>query len=141
MLARRLTTILPALRLAEALETTRIHSVAGLTGARTAVVTTRPCRAPHHTISAVGLIGGGQVPLPGDVSLAHHGFLFLDEQPAFRRQVLEVLRQPLGGWRDDDCSGLSVDNVTYAFCEGQSGSSCSCRLHPHHQSHQLMQIN
>ena len=95
MLARRLTTILPAMRLAEALETTRIHRVAGLTGARTAVVTTRPCRAPHHTISDVGLIGGGQVPMPGEVLLAHHGILFLDELPEFRRHVLEVLRQPL----------------------------------------------
>ena len=94
-MARRLTTILPAMRVAEALETTRIHSVAGLTGARTALVTMRPCRAPHHTISDVGLIGGGQVPLPGDVSLAHHGILFLDELPEFRRHVLEVLRQPL----------------------------------------------
>jgi magnesium chelatase family protein len=68
--------------LAEALETTRIPRVAGLTGARTALVTTRPFRAPHHTISEVGLIGGGQVPLPGEVSRAHHGILLLDERPA-----------------------------------------------------------
>ncbi|MGH8068338.1 MAG: YifB family Mg chelatase-like AAA ATPase [Candidatus Entotheonellia bacterium] len=95
MLARRLTTILPDMTLPEAIETTRIHSVAGLTGDRTAFVTTRPFRAPHHTISDVGLIGGGQVPLPGEVSLAHHGILFLDELPEFRRHVLEVLRQPL----------------------------------------------
>ena len=98
MLARRLTTILPAMTLAEAIETTRIHSVAGLTGLtgdRTAWVTTRPCRAPHHTISDAGLIGGGQVPMPGEVSLAHNGILFLDELPEFRRHVLEVLRQPL----------------------------------------------
>ena len=95
MLARRLTTILPAMTLAEAIETTRIHSVAGLTGDRTALVTTRPFRAPHHTISDVGLIGGGHVPMPGEVSLAHNGVLFLDERPEFRRQVLEVLRQPL----------------------------------------------
>jgi magnesium chelatase family protein len=95
MLARRLTTILPAMTLAEAIDTTRIHSVAGLTGDRTAFVTRRPCRAPHHTISDVGLIGGGQVPMPGEVSLAHHGMLFLDELPEFRRHVLEVLRQPL----------------------------------------------
>src|SRR5688572_3907978 len=81
--------------LAEALETTRIHRVAGLTGARTAVVTARPFRAPQHTISDVGLIGGGQVPLPGEVSRAHHGILFLDEWPECRRHVLEVLRQPL----------------------------------------------
>jgi magnesium chelatase family protein len=95
MLARRLTTILPAMTLAEAIETTRIHRVAGLTGARTAWVTTRPFRAPHHTLSDAGLIGGGQVPLPGEVSLAHHGILFLDELSEFRRHVLEVLRQPL----------------------------------------------
>jgi magnesium chelatase family protein len=77
LLARQLTTILPAMTLAEALETTRIHRVAGLTGARTAVVTTRPFRAPHHTISDVGLIGGGHVPMPGDVSLASQGSLAL----------------------------------------------------------------
>jgi magnesium chelatase family protein len=95
MLARRLATILPAMSLAEALETTHIHSVAGRTGDRTALVTTRPFRAPHHTISDVGLIGGGAVPMPGEVSLTHNGVLFLDELPEFRRHVLEVLRQPL----------------------------------------------
>src|SRR5262244_1805953 len=95
MLARRLTTTLPAMTLAEAIETTRIHRVAGLTRGRTAVVTTRPFRAPHHTISDVGLIGGGQRPMPGEVSLAHHGLLFLDGRPEFKRHVLEVLRQPL----------------------------------------------
>jgi magnesium chelatase family protein len=95
MLARRLTTILPAMTLGEVIETTRIHSVAGLTGDRTALVTTRRFRAPHHTISDVGLIGGGHVPMPGEVSLAHNGVLFLDELPEFRRHVLEVLRQPL----------------------------------------------
>ena len=94
MLARRLTIMLPTMRLAEALETTRIHCVAGLTGGRTAVVATRPCRAPHHTISDVGLIGGGQVPMPGEVSLAHHGILFLGERPEFRRHVLEVFAPP-----------------------------------------------
>jgi magnesium chelatase family protein len=95
MLARRLTTILPAMTLSEAIETMRIHRVAGLTGDRMACATTCPCRAPHHTISEVGLIGGGQVPLPGEVSRAHHGALFLDELPELRRHVLEVLRQPL----------------------------------------------
>jgi magnesium chelatase family protein len=95
MLARRLTTILPAMTLAEAIETTGIHRVAGLTGDRTALVTRRPCRAPHHTISDAGLIGGGHVPMPGDVSLAHHGVLFLDAWPEFRRHVLEVLRRLL----------------------------------------------
>jgi magnesium chelatase family protein len=81
--------------LPETPETTRIHRVAGLTGDRTAVVTTRPFRAPHHTISNVGLIGGGQVPMPGEVSLAHHGLLLLDERPEFHRHILEVLRQPI----------------------------------------------
>jgi magnesium chelatase family protein len=93
--ARRLTTILPTRRLAEALETTRLHRVAARTGARTALVPTRPCRAPPHTIAAVGRIGGGQVPLPGDVSLAHQGMLFLDALPECRRHVLEGLRQSL----------------------------------------------
>jgi magnesium chelatase family protein len=95
MLARRLTTILPAMTLAETIETTRIHRVPGLTSERTAVVTTRPGRAPHHTIADAELIGGGHEPMPGDVSLAHHGVLFLDELSEFRRHVLEVLRQPL----------------------------------------------
>jgi Magnesium chelatase, subunit ChlI len=75
--------------------TTRMHRVAGLTGDRPALVTTRPFRAPHHTLSGAGLIGGGQVPMPGEVSLAHHGILFLDELPAFKRHVLAGLRQPL----------------------------------------------
>jgi magnesium chelatase family protein len=83
------------MRLTEALETTCIHRVAGLAGARTAVVPRRPCRAPHHPIAAVGLIGGGQVPLSGEVSLAYHGILCLDALPEFRRHGLEVLRQPL----------------------------------------------
>jgi magnesium chelatase family protein len=94
-LARRLTTLLPAMTRAEALATTRIHRIVGPTGDRTAVVTTHPCRAPHQTISDVKLIGGGQVPTPGDVSRAHHGVRGLDELPEFRRHVLEALRQPL----------------------------------------------
>jgi magnesium chelatase family protein len=80
---------------AETMETTRIPSVAGEAGDHTALVTTRPFRTPHHTISDVGLIGGGHVPMPGDVSLAHYGVLFLDELPECRRHVLEVLRRPL----------------------------------------------
>ena len=95
VLARRPLIILPAMTLAEATETTRIHRVAGLTGDRTALVTTRPLHAPHHTLSDAGLIGGGHVPMPGEVSFAHHGVRFLDELPEFRRHVLEVLRQPL----------------------------------------------
>ena len=89
MLARRLTTILPAITLAEAIETTRIHRVAGLTGDRTALVTTRLFRAPHHPISDAGLIGGGHVPMPGEVSLMHHGMLFLDDTAGVCRHVLE----------------------------------------------------
>ena len=95
MLARWLTTFVPVMTLAEAFETTRIHRVAGLTGDRTALVTTRPCRTHHQTLSDAGLIGGGHVPMPSEVSLAHDGVLFLDEWPECRRHVLEVLRQAL----------------------------------------------
>lgn len=95
MLARRLPTILPDMILPEALETTKIHSVAGLIPGNTALIATRPFRSPHHTISDAGLIGGGRIPKPGEVSLAHHGVLFLDEIAEFRKNVLEVMRQPM----------------------------------------------
>lgn len=95
MLAKRLPTILPPLNLMEALETTKIHSVSGKLRKGEALISVRPFRAPHHTISDVALVGGGSFPQPGEISLAHHGVLFLDELPEFKRTVLEVMRQPL----------------------------------------------
>ncbi len=126
MLARRLPTILPSSSLEEALETTKIHSVAGLIQPGTSLVRTRPFRAPHHTISDAGLIGGGSYPRPGEVSLAHGGVLFLDELPEFRRNVLEVLRQPL----EDGCVTISraVTSLCYParFMLAAAMNPCPC---------------
>ena len=114
MLAKRLATILPDLGLEEAIEVTKIHSICGLVPSRAALIATRPFRAPHHTISDAGLIGGGTIPRPGEVSLAHHGVLFMDELPEFKRSALEVLRQPI----EDGIVTISraLTSVTYPAC-------------------------
>ena len=111
MLARRLPGILPSMTLAEALETTKVHSVAGLGVPGRALVTARPFRAPHHTISDAGLVGGGSPPRPGEVSLAHGGVLFLDEIGEYKPSVLEVLRQPL----EDGLVTLSRAAITLSY--------------------------
>ncbi len=111
MLAKRLPSILPPLCLEEALETTKIHSVAGKMSRYKSIVSTRPFRAPHHTISDVALVGGGSHPQPGEISLAHNGVLFLDELPEFKRQVLEVMRQPL----EERCVTISRSKYTVEF--------------------------
>ena len=130
MLARRLPTILPPLQLEEALETTKIHSVAGLQRFE-GLMSSRPFRAPHHTASPVSLIGGGQTPRPGEVSLAHNGVLFLDELPEFGRSVLEVLRQPLED-REIVVSRARY-NVTYPanFTLVAAMNPCPCGYYNH----------
>lgn len=111
MLARRIPTILPDMTFEEALQTTRIHSVMGLIRAGQPLLATRPFRAPHHTLSDVAMVGGGQIPKPGEVSLSHNGVLFLDELPEFKRNVLEVLRQPI----EDGSVTISraISSITY----------------------------
>jgi len=111
MLAKRIPTILPPMSLEEAIETTRIHSVAGLLDDSRGLVGTRPFRSPHHTISDAGLIGGGAVPRPGEVSVGHNGVLFLDELPEFQRNVLEVMRQPL----EDGCVTIARAALSVSF--------------------------
>ena len=111
MIAKRIPTILPPMSLEEAIETTRIHSVAGLLDDSRGLVGTRPFRSPHHTISDAGLIGGGAVPRPGEVSLGHNGVLFLDELPEFQRNVLEVMRQPL----EDGCVTIARAALSVTF--------------------------
>ena len=138
MLAKRLPTILPDMSLDEALEVTKIHSIAGHLEPGQALVATRPYRSPHHTISDAGLIGGGTYPRPGEISLAHHGVLFLDELPEFKRTVLEVLRQPLeDGHVTISRAAISLDYpaqfLLVASCNpcpcgyyGDGTSRCSC---------------
>ena len=131
MLARRLPSIMPPMTLDEALEATKIHSVAGKLGASTGLLTQRPFRAPHHLTSQVALIGGGQSPQPGEVSLAHNGILFLDELPEFGRNVLEVLRQPL------EDKKITVSRARYSveypanFSLVASMNPCPCGYYNH----------
>lgn len=131
MLARRLPTILPNLDLHEALETTKIHSVAGLLPPESSLIAQRPFRAPHHTISDVALVGGGSNPMPGEISLAHNGVLFLDELPEFKRSVLEVLRQPM----EQRCVTISRARSTVdypaSFMLIASMNPCPCGYYNH----------
>jgi len=138
MMAKRLPTILPPLTLAESLETTQIHSVAGKLGHHVSLITQRPFRAPHHTISEVALVGGGSTPQPGEISLAHNGVLFCDELPEFSRTALEVLRQPLEDRHitisrarysiDFPCSLMFVASMNPCPCGyyGDATHRCTC---------------
>ena len=131
MMARRVPSIMPPFTLEEALETTKIHSVAGKLGAESRLMTVRPFRSPHHTISSVALVGGGTTPKPGEISLAHNGVLFLDEFPEFSRQVLEVLRQPL----EDRTITVSRAKYTVDYPAGfmlvASMNPCPCGYYTH----------
>lgn len=111
MMAKRIPTILPDLSFEESLEITKIHSVAGILPSNTPIITTRPFRAPHHTVSGISLVGGGKIPKPGEISLAHYGVLFLDELPEFNKNTLEVLRGPL----EDRNITISRVNATLTY--------------------------
>ncbi|UEG53269.1 YifB family Mg chelatase-like AAA ATPase [Mucilaginibacter daejeonensis] len=131
MLAKRMPTIMPPLSLQESLETTKIHSVAGKLAAADALVTTRPFRSPHHTISDVALVGGGGNPQPGEISLAHNGVLFLDELPEFKRTVLEVMRQPLEERRVTISRARFTVDYPSSFMLIASMNPCPCGYYNH----------
>lgn len=131
MLAKRLPTILPPLTLMEALETTKIHSVAGSLYAETSLVSVRPFRSPHHTISDVAMVGGGSNPLPGEISIAHNGVLFLDELPEFKRTVLEVMRQPMEERRVTISRAKSTVEYPASFMLIASMNPCPCGYYNH----------
>jgi magnesium chelatase family protein len=131
MLARRLPTILPPMTLAEALETTKIHSVAGKLPEHATLVNRRPFRAPHHTISDTALVGGGSIPQPGEISLAHHGVLFLDELPEFRRSALEVMRQPMEERKVHISRTRSAVEFPASFMLVASMNPCPCGYYNH----------
>ncbi len=131
MLARRLPSILPPLDLYEALETTKIHSVSGLLGSESSLVTQRPFRSPHHTISDVALVGGGSNPNPGEISLAHNGVLFLDELPEFKRSVLEVLRQPMEERKVTISRARVTVDYPSSFMLVASMNPCPCGFYNH----------
>ena len=128
MLSRRLSTILPPLCAAESLETTRIYSATGRLGPGEALLATRPFRSPHHTISDAGMVGGGTVPQPGEISLAHHGILFLDELPEFNRRSLEALRQPLEEGRVTISRAAHSTTFPADFVLIASMNPCPCGL-------------
>jgi len=131
MLAKRIPTILPPLTLQEALETTKIHSVAGNIGSNTSLISQRPFRSPHHTISDVALVGGGTFPQPGEISLAHNGVLFLDELPEFKRTVLEVMRQPLEDRKICISRAKSAIEYPASFMLVASMNPCPCGYYNH----------
>ena len=131
MLAKRLPTILPPLTLHEALETTKIHSVSGTLQANSSLVTVRPFRSPHHTISDVAMVGGGSNPLPGEISIAHNGVLFLDELPEFKRTVLEVMRQPMEERKVTISRAKSSVEYPASFMLIASMNPCPCGYHNH----------
>lgn len=131
MLAKRLPSILPPMTLNEALETTKIHSVAGKVSRECGLLTTRPFRSPHHTISDVALVGGGGIPQPGEISLSHHGVLFLDELPEFKRTVLEVMRQPMEERKVTISRAKVTIDYPASFMLVASMNPCPCGFYNH----------